>query len=163
MDPERLMSVSCLQISDTGVWINYDAPERPKIGEGGREIKGQGKSKKGKKGKTKKGKTTTRPGNDGRTSSGSTKSTSQKPPRSYHTPGKALRWTSQQFPMDTTPPSQFQVQGGKCKWNDAEVSAGKRKLVSMERGATLHDNRFTETLSEKRIEHGMANHGVQGM
>ena len=66
--------------------------------------------------------------------------------------------------MDTTPPSQFQVQGGKCKWNDAEVSAEKRELeVSMEKGATLHDNRFTETLSKKRIERGMASQGVQGM
>jgi hypothetical protein len=153
-----------LQISDTGIWINYDAAGSPKIEVKGWEImvKSQDNSKKGKKGKTKKGKTTTPSGNE--ISSGSTNSTSRKPPRSYHTPGKAFRWTSQQFPMNTTPPSQFQVQGGKCKWNDAEVSAGKRTLeVSMERGATLHDNRFTETLGEKRIERGMANRGVRGM
>ncbi|RXW18353.1 hypothetical protein EST38_g7509 [Candolleomyces aberdarensis] len=80
------------------------------------------------------------------------KSNSRKSPLSYHTPGKARRWVNQQFPMDATPPSQFQVRGGKCKWNHAEVSSTGRKLeVSMEREAILHDSQFTMTLSEKRI------------
>jgi hypothetical protein len=88
---------------------------------------------------------------------------SQKPPLSYHSSGKSRRWINQHFPLDTTPPSQFQVAGGKCKWNHAEISSKKRKLRdSLERDATLHDVEFTIALTEKRInEHGMGIGGVQ--
>ncbi|RXW18347.1 hypothetical protein EST38_g7514 [Candolleomyces aberdarensis] len=154
LDPRRLIDVSCLQMSDTGVWVNYDAPEPPKIEAriNGLEFKGNDNLEKGE-GKSKKVKK--KKGNG-------MKSKSQKPPLSYHTAGKAHRWTSQQFPLGTTPPSQFQVQGGKCKWNDAEITWRKRRLeMSMERGATLHDDRFTKTLNEKRIdENGTGGHAV---
>ncbi|KAJ2928384.1 hypothetical protein H1R20_g8698, partial [Candolleomyces eurysporus] len=169
IDPRRLIDVSCLQMSDTGVWVNYDAPEPPRIevnldwiAAKGNDTLEKDKGKK-KKGKNKKGKATT--SGNGSQSSNGMKSKSQKPPLSYHTAGKAHRWTSQQFPLGTTPPSQFQVQGGKCKWNDAEITWRKRRLeMSMERVATLHDDRFTKTLSEKRInEDGMGGQGVRDL
>lgn len=296
MDPRRLIDVSCLQISDTGVWVNYDAPEPPKIEAAEGEIKAQGKDKLEKgEGRYQRKMTS---GSGGRSGSGAvprygeededdemfgendddengeigdedqwedvnsdeddeedetddealepnpygddespesnsynrlepgqstplvsasrsgwvvdprypmvaiknhaavssssaalnpstgtstsrtvvdkgkgteradhpdSKSKSRKPPLSYHTPGKTRRWINQHFLVGATPPSQFQVRGGKCKWNYAEVSSRGRKLeVSMEREAILHDGRFTMTLNEKRIsEHGRGSRGVQ--
>ncbi|KAJ2928383.1 hypothetical protein H1R20_g8699, partial [Candolleomyces eurysporus] len=163
MDPRRLIDVSCLQMSDTGVWVNYDTPEPPKMEAQEDEIEAKNEDNlETGKGKNGMGRPTTS-GNGGR-SGGGMESKSQKPPLSYHTPGKARRWTSQQFPLGTTPPSQFQVWGGKCKWNDAEDSTRKRMWDSTERAATLHDGRLTITLDEKRIdEHGMGSRGVQGL
>ncbi|RXW18351.1 hypothetical protein EST38_g7513 [Candolleomyces aberdarensis] len=59
LDPRRLVDVSCLQMSDTGVWVNYDVPEPSQIeaevdgiGAKGNDKLEEGKGK--KKGKKKK-------------------------------------------------------------------------------------------------------------
>ncbi|KAJ2912015.1 hypothetical protein MD484_g8399, partial [Candolleomyces efflorescens] len=273
MSPRRLIEVSCLQMSDTGVWVNYDAPEPPKfVVEKKVEVKVEVKSDSKGKGKGKGSGVSryereeeddemvggydedededeemgdqwedeedtddealepypygddeapepnpyrnldsapalvpaSRPGwvvdprypmvaiqfnDDGKaysqavTAQSSSSSApvpastsakgkeraadppSSRKPLSYHTPGKSRQWINQHFPLDTTPPSQFQVEGGKCKWNHAERVDGKRKLGGgLERDAAMQEIEFTMSLGKKRVdERGVGCEGVQNL
>ncbi|KAJ3540765.1 hypothetical protein NMY22_g4162 [Coprinellus aureogranulatus] len=81
---------------------------------------------------------------------------------SMHPPHRDRSWMNQSFPQDTTPPSQFAVEGGRCKWNTADLKGPKtRRLAPLERDAHLHEIEFVIGLEKKRLtKWGTASHGV---
>lgn len=65
-----------------------------------------------------------------------------------------LGWASQRFNLEGTPPSQFQVKGGKCKWNSAEImqlGGNARTASPVERRAIECEFHFQSSLQVPRI------------
>ncbi|KAJ3533967.1 hypothetical protein NMY22_g7118 [Coprinellus aureogranulatus] len=69
-----------------------------------------------------------------------------------HPPGLDRVWTNQYFPLESTPPSQCVVEGGKCKWNYHELQKVKQRLNGEERDAILFENAFQQGLGKRRLD-----------
>ncbi|KAF6755748.1 hypothetical protein DFP72DRAFT_896346 [Ephemerocybe angulata] len=65
---------------------------------------------------------------------------------------RAEWWYTQRFDLDETPPSQYAVKGGKCKWNAAERQApNSRSLAPGERRAFDCEHLFKNGLKDTRV------------
>ncbi|KAJ3534905.1 hypothetical protein NMY22_g6722 [Coprinellus aureogranulatus] len=69
-----------------------------------------------------------------------------------HPSGLDRVWTNQYFPLESTPPSQCVVEGGKCKWNYHELQKVKQRLNGEERDAILYENAFQQGLGKQRLD-----------